>query len=318
VSDPTKSKTLHYLRSVHDGQPQNIEASVRIMLRRRRVCKDTELDPGDPGEQSIMRVQHRQASTSRKPVLLHLVNYVPGEKAATIDPDPEGAEDNGDAERPPKGKEFKAGECFMLVKDADVLFCASGITQAAARHYLVKLFAACGVEQELCQFELRPAADLDRLAIIRERGVSSIQLGSVAYEASRKLLPRNQSMSRRLLKSISDQVSALLAKDDTVLEQRVMEDLIVNVELKLQGNSYADIEAQRSIDQVAIALLAEEHDNQGFTIVTRDGNRLSDLSVRLHKRIKVASSNNSVEHGSVWNSLSAYYDELHEGKLLET
>ncbi len=315
MSDPTKSKTLHYLRSVHDGQPQNIEASIRLMLRRRRVCKDTELDPGD---QSIMRVQHRQSSTSRKPVLLHLVRYVPGEKAATIDPDPEGPEDNGDSERPPKGKEFKAGECFMLVKDADVLFCANGITQAAARAYLARLFADCGVETELCRFDLRPAADLDRLAIIRERGVSSIQLGSVAYEASRKLLPKNQSMSRRMLKSVSDQVSALVARDDTVLEQRVMEDLIVNVELKLQGNSYADIEAQRSIDQMAIALLEEEHDNPGFTIITRDGNRLSDLSVRLHKRVKVASSNNSVEHGSVWNSMTVYYGELHEGKLLET
>lgn len=315
MSDPTKSKTLHYLRSVHDGQPQNIEASIRVMLRRRRVCKDTELDPGD---QSVVRVQHRQASTSRKPVLLHLVRYVPGEKAATIDPDPEGLEDNGDAERPPKGKEFKAGECFLLVKNADVLFCASGISQAVARSYLARLFAECGVEPDLCAFALRPAADLDRLAIIRERGVSAIQLGSVAYEASRKLLPKKQSMSRQWLKSVSDQVSALVARDDTVMEQRVMEDLIVNVELKLQGNSYADIEAQRSIDEMAIALLAEDHDNQGFTIVTRDGNRLTDLSVRLHKRVKVASSSNSVEHGSVWNALNDYYGELSEGKLLET
>lgn len=315
MSDPSKSKTLHYLRSVHDDQPQNIEASIRVMLRRRRVCKDTELDPGD---ESIMRVQHRQASTSRKPVMLHLVRYVPGEKAATIDPDPEGAEDNGDAERPPKGKEFKAGECFLLVKQADVLFCASGISQAAARIYLGRLFEECGVEQSLRTFDLRPAANLDRLAIIRERGVSSIQLGSVAYEASRKLLPENHNVSRRMLKSISDQVSALVARDDTVMEQRVMEDLIVNVELKLQGNSYADIEAQRSIDQMAIALLADDHGNHGFTIVTRDGNRLTDLSVRLHKRVKVASSNNSVEHSSVWNALSAYYDELCEGKLLET
>lgn len=315
MSDPTKSKTLHYLRSVYAEQPQNIEASIRVMLRRRRVCKDTEIDPGDL---SIMRVQHRQASTSRKPVLLHLVRYVPGEKAATIDPDPEGPEDNGDAERPPKGKEFKAGECFMLVKDADVLFCANGITQAAARSYLSRLFSECGIEPDLRTFDLLPAADLDRLAIIRERGVSSIQLGSVAYEASRKLLPKNQSMGRRMLKSVSDQVSALVARDDTVLEQRVMEDLVVNVELKLQGNSYADIEAQRSIDQMAIALLAEDHDNQGFTIVTRDGNRLTDLSVRLHKRVKVASSSNSVEHGSVWNALADYYGELSEGKLLET
>lgn len=315
MSDTTKSKTLHYLRSVHDEQPRLIEASIRVMLRRRRVCKDTELDLGD---QSIIRVQHRQSAAAGKPVLLHLVRYVPGEKAATIDPDPDGAEDPGDVQLPPKGKEFKAGECFLLVRGADVLFCASGISQAATRLYLGKLFNEVGVEPDLCQFDLRPAADLDRLAIIRERGVSSIQLGSVAYEASRKLLPKNDSLSRRMLKSVSDQVSALVARDDTVLEQRVMEDLIVNVELKLQGNTFADIEAQRSIDQVAIALLADDHDNQGFTIVTRDGNRLSDLSVRLHKRVKVASSNNSVEHPSVWNALSAYYEELAEGKLLET
>lgn len=315
MSDATKSKTLHYLRSVHDAQPRNIEASIRVMLRRRRSCKDTELDPGDD---SIVRVQHRQSSTARKPVYLHLVRYVPGEQAAMIDPDPVEAEDVGDALSPPRGMEFMAGECFLLVKDADVLFCASGISQAAARDYLTKCFTDCGIEKELCQFELRPAADLDRLAIIRERGVSSIQLGSVAYEASRKLLPEKQSMSRRMLKSVSDQVSALVARDDTVLEQRVLEDLIVNVELKLQGNSFADIEAQRSIDEMAIAMLSDDHDNQGFTIVTRDGNRLSELSVRLHKRVKVKSSNNAVDHQSVWNALGDYHGELSEGKLLET
>ena len=315
MSDNSKSKTLHYLRSVHDGQPRNIEASVRVMLRRRRVCKDTELDPGDL---SIIRVQHRQSSTSTKPVLLHLVRYVPGEKAATLDPEPEGAEDEGGAQRAPRGKEFRAGECFILVKDAHVLFCASGITQAGARMYLRQLFAQCGVEADMCQFDLLPAADLDRLAIIRKRGVSAIQLGSVAYEASRKLLPDNRTMGRRMLKSVSDQVSALVARDDTVLEQRVMEDLIVNVELKLQGNSHADIEAQRSIDEIAIAMLADEHSNHGFTIVTRDGNRLTDLSVKLHKRVKVASTNNSVEHASAWTALNSYYSELQEGKLLET
>ncbi|ASJ72286.1 hypothetical protein [Granulosicoccus antarcticus] len=315
MSDNSKSKTLHYLRSVHDGQPRNIEASIRLMLRRRRVCKDTELDPGD---QSIMRIQHRRVSTSNNPVLLHLVKYVPGEKAATLDPEPEGAEDEEGAQRPPRGKEFKAGECFMLVNDADVIFCASGITQAAARVYFRQFFAECGVEKEMCLFDLLPAADLDRLAIIRKHGVGSIQLGSVAYEASRKLLPDNSTMGRRLLKSVSDQVAALVAKDDTVLEQRAMEDLIVNVELKLQGNTHADIEAQRSIDKIAVAMLSDEQGSEGFTIVTRDGNRLSDLSVKLHKRIKVTSYNNSVEHTSVWTALSNYYDELKEGKLLET
>jgi hypothetical protein len=97
-----------------------------------------------------------------------------------------------------------------------------------------------------------------------------------------------------------------------------MEDLIVNVEVKLQRNSFADIEAQRSIDEMAIAMLSDDHHDQGFAIITRDGNRLTDLSVRLHKRIKVASHNNSVEHGSVWNALTTYFGELHDGKLLET
>jgi hypothetical protein len=125
-------------------------------------------------------------------------------------------------------------------------------------------------------------------------------------------------MGRRMLKSKSDQVSALVARDDTVLEQRVMEDLIVNVELKLQGNSYADIEAQRSIDEMAITLLSEQHDSQGFTIITRDGNRLTDLSVRLHKRVRITSDNNSVDHQAVWKALENYHEELRDGKLLET
>lgn len=315
MADSTKSRTLHYLRSVNSDQPRGIEVSIRGALRRRRACKDTELEQAD---QSIIRVQHRLVSTAAKPVLLHLVKYMPGEKAATLDPSPEGTEDDGGAQRPPRGKEFKAGECFLLVKDADVLFCGSGISQAAARLYLNALFVKCGIDEELCDFELRPAADLDRLAIIREKGVSSIQLGSIAYEASRKLLPVNQTFGRTLLKSVSDQVSALVAKDDTVMQQRVMEDLLVNVELKLQRNTFADLEAQRSMDEMAVSMLKNKHEHPGFTIITRDGNKLTDLSVRLHKKISVASYNNAVEHDSVWNALNNYYGELRDGKLLET
>ncbi len=269
-------------------------------------------------DQSIIRIQHRRVGGASKPLLLHLVRYVPGEKAATLDPEPEGTEDDGGEQRPPRGKEFKAGECFLLVKNADVLFCAGGITSTAARVYARNLFTSCGIDKELCDFDLRPAADLDRLAIIRKRGVSSIQLGSVAFEASRYLLPERASFGRSVLKSVSDQVQALVAKDDTVLEQRVMEDLIVNVELKLQGNSQADIEAQRSIDDMAVHMLRHEESTRGFVIVTRDGNRLTDLAVKLHKRIKVLANNNSLDHESVWLEMRGYFDELRESKLLET
>lgn len=269
-------------------------------------------------DQSIIRIQHRTVGGAAKPLLLHLVRYVPGEKAATLDPDPEGTEDDGGEQRPPRGKEFKAGECFMLVKDADVLFCGAGVTSPAARIYAHSLFKSCGIEQDLRDFDLRPAADLDKLAIIRKRGVSSIQLGSVAFEASRYLLPDSTSFGRNMLKSVSDQVSALVAKDDTVLEQRVLEDLIVNVELKLQGNTRADIEAQRSIDDMALHMLQQDELGRGFVIVTRDGNRLTDLAVKLHKRIKVMANNNSIDHDSVWLEMRGYYDELHDSKLLET
>lgn len=286
---------------------------MRAVLRRMRSCKATEWQGED---QSIIRIQHRRAGGTGKPVLLHLVRYTPGQGAATLNPDPEGREDDGGAQQPPKGREFKAGECFVLVKDANVLFCANGLTAAAFRVYAQQMFIACALDEQVVPFELKPAADLNRLSIIRERGVSSIQLGSVAFEASRKLLPSDASLGRSLLKSVSDQVSALIARDDTVSEQRALEDLIVNVQLKLQGNSQADIEAQRSIDEIAVKMVQEDQD-EGFTIITRDGNRLTDLSVKLHKKIKVSSRGEFIDYGEVWIEMADYYQTLREGRLLD-
>ena len=106
---------------------------------------------------------------------------------------------------------------------------------------------------------------------MRDHGVSAIQLSSNVFDISLPKQKRNNWISGTL-GGFSDEFSVMLEKDEAAAELKIMEDLLVNVEVKLDGNTRAAADTQSFIEQVAENVLGdEEAPIDQFAIITQSG-----------------------------------------------
>lgn len=311
ASDRT-TKTLYYLRARRDGVPFDLQAIVTKARARKRNCGATEVELGGG---DVVRIQHYSAAGGR--IRLHLSRYVPGVSASTLQPKSTSAEDDEGTQAPPRGKEFKEGDCFLLIKDHHVLYCGHGISKQKAALYLSQLFRVANLYEESSGFDLAPASNLDKLKLIQEHGVRSIQLQVGAFDLSLPKARRKNWMSKSF-GELGDEWSALIGKDQSIAEQKALEDLIVNVEVRLDGNTRAVQGSQDFIEDLAETVLEDENAPiSDFLIITQSNEHITPGSIRLQTKATVETKDNSVNHNSVWAELGIYFDEIAEGKLLE-
>ncbi len=307
------TKTIYYLRARRDDQPFDLQSIAKRARRKRTTCAATEMELGGG---DVVRIQHFSTANGR--TLLHLTRYVPGVQASTLQPKATTAEDDEGAQPPPRGKEFKDGDCFLFLKDHHVLYCGHGISKSKATLYLSQLFREAELHDESSGFDLVPASDLDKLQLIQDHGVKSIQLAVGAFDLS---LPkaRRTSWIAKSLGTLGDELGALVSKDQSLTKQKALEDLIVNVEVKLDGNTRAIQNSRDFIEDLAETVL--DHDTETpvseFTIVTQKNERITSGEVRLQTGVKVETKDNSVSHTSVWGAMGTYFDQIAQGNLLE-
>lgn len=310
-SDKT-TKTLYYLRARRDGNPFDLQAIVARARRRKSNCGATEVELGGG---DVVRIQHYSVASGR--IRLHLSRYVPGVQASTLLPKATSAEDDEGAQAPPRGKEFKEGDCFLLIKDHHVLYCGHGISKQKATLYLMQLFRAANLHDDASGFDLVPASNLDKLKLIQDHGVKSIQLAVSAFDLSLPEARRNNWISKSFGK-LGDELSALISKDQALTDQRALEDLIVNVEVRLDGNTRAVQGSQDFIEDLAESVLEDDDSPiSEFVITTQDGEQITSGAIRLQTRVGVEAKDNSVSHQSVWTELGTYFDQIAQGNLLE-
>ncbi len=306
------TKAAYYFRARRNEAPFDLQA---MLVRARRSKKTVGASEVELGGGDVVRIQHYKANSGQ--ILLHLARYVPGVVASTLSPKAAAEEDDEGSQPAPKGKEFKDGDCFLLVKDFHVLYCGHGISLPKASLYLSKLFNQANLHNDSSGFDLTPASNLNKLNLIREHGVRSVQLATNAFDMS---LPeeKRKKWASKTLGFIGDELKALVKKDKSTIEQKALEDLLVNVEVRLDGNTRAVASAQKFIEELAEGVLGEKDAPiSEFVIVTQENERITSCAIRLQTAINVERKDNSVSHNSAWSQLSGYFDEITTGNLLE-
>lgn len=308
----TTRKIAYYLRAKKDNKPTNLQALIISARKVKLTAGDSEVKLVD----DVVRVQHYKEGTAG--VFVHLARYVPGERASTLRPKAESSEDDGGVQTPPEGMEFLDGESFLLVSTHHVLFCGHGIGLSKTTAYLCRLFKEAGLDEKIIAFDLSPATNVDKLKLIQEHGVRAIQLSTSAFQVS---LPKEQRKTwiAKALGAVADELSALAEKDDSIAEQRAMEDILINVEVRLDGNTRAVQEAQDFIEQVAETVLDDtEAPISEFAIFTQMNNeRIRSSDIRLQSSIVVPQQDKSVSYVKIWEGLENYLHEVEQGNLLE-
>ncbi|WP_339349101.1 hypothetical protein [uncultured Alteromonas sp.] len=308
------TKNIYYLRASNEKQPFDIEELLKTIRRDRPTVGDTEVELGSG---DILRIQHYRDEGKDKGCSIHIVAYTPGEKASTLLPKISSHEDYEDVYPAPEGKEYKDGECFLLLKNHHVMFCGHGISVSKATLYL-SLLAKRGIEKHSQPvFDISPVSNIDKIKLLQEQGVKSISLSTNAYDLS---IPEKKTQNRfkRILAAAANEVKALVEKDESLSEQKAREDLLVGLELKLDGNTRACEETQEYITDIAKEYIGDSDDGwHHFEIITRTGERIKPGNIRLQKTVRLEKTEKNISCYSAWEALTAYLVDIENGRLSE-
>ncbi|MDN5505176.1 MAG: hypothetical protein L0H10_15375 [Comamonas sp.] len=303
------TKKIHYFRSVsYQNLAYAFQAPLVEALAAFPNVADTEIDFVD----HVVRVQRRSVEDDF--VLLHLTKYIPGNRNSVITPRAAVVDDQEMGHAAPEGKEFKSGECFILVSGYHILFCSNGISYQKSELYIHKFLQESRIDFE--SFKFKPASNLDKLALLRRQGVKSIRLDVNAFRLS---LPEGRdSWFASAVEGVKNEISALIGRDQSRSEERALEDLIVSVEIGLEGNSRAAEDAQNTVVDLAAEVINDEDLGfDGFTIRTRDNIPVTSNDIRLSTGFRVTMVDTSLNHGETWTAMRRYYNQLRNDHLLE-
>ncbi len=174
------------------------------------------------------------------------------------------------------------------------------------------MLKAAGQEQLQPLFTIEPVANLDKIELIREEEVKCIALNSTAYEASMEYNER-RTVKKTLLKSVTDALKTVFEEDpdEDLRTLGQHENLMVKLEISFDSRKKGGEIGQKRM-QAAASTMVNDDDEDGFSIVTRQGSKLSADEVRISKKVVLDAYGNSISKDSARDALEEYMRELHE------
>jgi len=258
---------------------------------------------------------------------LQIASYVPGEATSIIDKSKKARRSDISAQSAPEGKDYLDGEVFVYVKDNHVILCPSGVRENVVQVYILHVLRAVKKEGIAETFELDKVAKTNKLRMIREEGVKEIDLDTSLYEASLLHIDKQNPKISSLKKVITEQLLAVFGKDKDLKEIKEKENLNLRVSLRYDGSEArkhmkeaefgqaGKKRLEKTAEQV-ISEFEEDHEN-GFVIVTGQGNRITSDEIRVSDTFRVKTLGKSLSKPEAWVKLKAYHDRLKSDGVFE-
>lgn len=303
------SKKLYYLRAFQYNDPLNLEQCLRQLLAIADNVHKTEVVQA--GE--ITQITHRNLSpdneNQNKGLLLHIEKGNQNEHIKTIRHKSRELTDEGSKVEPPQNQSFMDKECFVFIDGQHIIFCGNNMTHQALAGYLHAFSQHCqGLDgsSPICKPSFKSVPNYDKLQIIKDEGVKSISAELTSYYITTKSKP-----------SVLSRFKNLFRNDEELAKIHDTADLQVNIEIKLDGNTKADLIAQKELCEQA-ELVINECDND-FKIITQKGNTISPDDVKLAKLIYIPKHDNTngLSRIAVLPELVKYFKELQQNKVTE-
>jgi hypothetical protein len=317
-----KTKTFFYRRAVWDEQgKQTLE---RLLIKAHQMLPTVADRSFDNGTDS--KIEGAIFEADRRGVFLQIASYVPGEATSTIGKNKRGRRASIDAQAAPDGKDFMNGDIFVLVKDNHVILCASGVREPTATAYFFNVLVKAK-EKMAGSLSLEKVAKMSKLQMIKREGVKEIQIGASLYEASRIELNKDTSKIDSLRARFADQVRRIFEEDPDFKEIKESENLNISLSIKFDGAEgrkvhkdphFGDVGRLR-LQKTSEAFIREANqngDDEGFTIVTRNNNRITESEIRVSSSFQVDVLGKSLNFRDAWEKLVTYYEELKNDGVL--
>lgn len=245
---------------------------------------------------------------------LHIAAYTPGEHASVV-PRIKGVSAGAlQTAAPPDGCEFMDGDVMVFVSGNHVIFCSSSLHEKQAERYLTRIVELANIDVHAENFSLSKVANVNKIKLLKNQGVKSINLNASLYSATLDHLERT-TVNKRLTGGIAEQILAIFGKDKNDKDLEDAENLSVSLKLSFDSRKKGASFGREKLESLANMLVNEDDD--GFTIETLSGEKVKSDDITLRKKISMLKFGKTVYCNDAWKELENYYLELKSGGLLE-
>jgi hypothetical protein len=245
--------------------------------------------------------------------LLHVTYYVPKQPTSLV-PDPAAVQATETVERnPPPRHSFMEGDVFLLVKENDIIMCSSGAREGAAKHYLIQMLDKCAIDEG---FELEQVANVDKVALLQQEGVKRIRLGSSVFKATYDYVQR-QTKKTELMGKVAEEIMRIFGGGviENLDDLKSYDNLRVKLEVSFDDRKKHGELAAQSLAAAGCSML--DSDDEGFTIETKSGKKLTSADIKVSKKVELNEHGNSVSCEHAWMEMQEYFNELDDAGVLE-
>ncbi|ADU63420.1 MAG: hypothetical protein KUA35_10290 [Pseudodesulfovibrio sp.] len=317
MAEGDKSRTMSYLRAFFpDNKALTLCEYLAAAHRRVTTVADRTFTIDGQEVKCCHEERKRDPSTKERRQYVHVSVSTPGEPVSLVPQGGQNKEVDLGTAVPPQGNDFMDGDLMLLVQDNHVLFCSTGLRVSKAKEYLMHLLEKTGQPEEALAFSLVSVADVDKVRMIREKGVKRLHLSAGLFPATLDHLKRTtNTMSEKVVKAVTEEFLEICKKDESLAQYSEAENLTAEIILKYDRRFKGGELGQKRIE--SLAEMAVDEGDDGFKIVTGDGETISASTITLRKEIKVPKYGKTVRHESVWAEMRTYLKELRNKGLLD-
>ncbi len=269
-------------------------------------------------------------------LLFQIASYVPGQPTSAIEESSQSTTVSGITEVPaPVGNNFLDGDVFVLINGNNVIVLQSGVRESAALNYFEKMLNKKGDTEAAISLEFHGIAKEDKVKMIKNQGVKSIELNASLYEASLMHLERKAGKKREtrvldLPGTVAETLKRVFAKDKSLKEITEKENVNIKLSISFDGKEAMRKENKKDaafgavgksrLEKASELIVKESIDGgcEGFTIVTGDNNRIRPEEIVVSDNYKVKTFGNSLDQDDAFEKLQDYFAQLqHRGTLMK-
>ena len=308
-----KVRTVFYRRVAWIDEQAN--DSLEEYLKRAHNSLQTTSDrtfPYSDGE-----IQGLIVEPSKEGLFFHLALYTPHQPTSLV-PFPSKAKSKEISPKsPPKKHNYMEGDIFFIISRNHIVLCPSGARESVAISYINYTLSKIGQEDLISQFSIEPVAKIDKVKLIQQEGVKKVALNASLYEATVEYAER-KTTKMSILNGVAEEILALFGQDKNPELRNIndMENLSVKLEISFDSRKKGGELGRKRLDKTANMLIYDNED-QGFSIITGSGKRLTADEIRISDKVKLTPYGNSVFRVDVRRALSEYLADLKDSGMLE-
>ena len=295
-------KTGHYRRATQlIGEQMNLGQALGL-------CSDGYPNAGFPifnyvdGLECVV-ANHRVVNGRQQ---LHLAVFEAGAGAAVV----ETMDDvRVDEEPAPDQKEFIRSQMFLIFSGDDVIFTThnSPLRDSRAAVLINELIREFSGTDESPSYMLEAALDEERYRQIMDQGIGEIDLGISGFAQTLEHALQGGKIEQSGLGAV---IASLWNGDLTDADREAAEKVSGRFILR-PGHDWKNVEVKSMLTDMAMNLLDEGSDD-GFAIVTKNGLRVTQDTVRLKESFSVDGNRQVVNRNQMFTGLHNAFDSFEE------